>query len=144
MAFHPVSFQTLISYLPHFLSWIIVTGILHDMLSGTGIVNEVLVNLHGQIDNGIPSCLLPDICKCYDRPEIPGMGKEIDRLADHPSLYEAAAIDGAGRWNKIKYVTLPGIKPTIVILLLMNVGNVPDNISCRIPVTMIQERKCGR
>ena len=35
-----------ISYLPHFLSWIIVTGILHDMLSGTGIVNEVLVNLH--------------------------------------------------------------------------------------------------
>ena len=35
-----------ISYLPHFLSWIIVTGILHDMLSGTGIVNELLVNLH--------------------------------------------------------------------------------------------------
>ena len=41
-----------------------------------------------------------------------------------PSLYEAASIDGAGRWNKIKYVTLPGIKPTIMILLLMNVGNV--------------------
>lgn len=35
-----------ISYLPHFLSWIIVTGILHDMLSGTGIINELLVNLH--------------------------------------------------------------------------------------------------
>lgn len=41
-----------------------------------------------------------------------------------PSLYEAAAIDGAGRWAKIKHVTLPGIKPTIIILLLMNVGNV--------------------
>ena len=41
-----------------------------------------------------------------------------------PPLYEAASIDGAGRWNKIKYVTLPGIKPTIMILLLMNVGNV--------------------
>ena len=39
-------------------------------------------------------------------------------------LYEAASIDGAGRWAKIKYVTLPGIKPTIMILLLMNVGNV--------------------
>ena len=39
-------------------------------------------------------------------------------------LNEAASIDGAGRWAKIKYVTLPGIKPTIIILLLMNVGNV--------------------
>ena len=41
-----------------------------------------------------------------------------------PSLYEAASMDGAGRWAKIRYVTLPGIKPTIIILLLMNVGNV--------------------
>ena len=41
-----------------------------------------------------------------------------------PSLYEAASMDGAGRWAKIKHVTLPGIKPTIIILLLMNVGNV--------------------
>ena len=41
-----------------------------------------------------------------------------------PCLYEAASIDGAGRWDKIKHVTLPGIKPTIMILLLMNVGNV--------------------
>jgi putative aldouronate transport system permease protein len=41
-----------------------------------------------------------------------------------PSLYEAASIDGAGRWAKIKNVTLPGIKPTIMILLLMNIGNV--------------------
>lgn len=39
-----------------------------------------------------------------------------------PSLYEAASIDGAGRWAKIKHVTLPGIRPTIMILLLMNVG----------------------
>ena len=41
-----------------------------------------------------------------------------------PSLYEAAAIDGAGRWAKIKYITLPGIRPTIMILLLMNIGNI--------------------
>lgn len=41
-----------------------------------------------------------------------------------PCLYEAASIDGAGRWAKIKYITLPGIKSTIMILLLMNVGNV--------------------
>ena len=41
-----------------------------------------------------------------------------------PTLYEAASIDGAGRWAKIKYITLPGIKPTFMILLLINVGNV--------------------
>ena len=40
-----------------------------------------------------------------------------------PCLYEAASIDGAGRWDKIKHVTLPGIKPTIIILLIMNMGN---------------------
>jgi putative aldouronate transport system permease protein len=41
-----------------------------------------------------------------------------------PCLYEAASIDGAGRWQKIKYVTLPGIKSTVLILLIMNIGNV--------------------
>ena len=41
-----------------------------------------------------------------------------------PSLYEAASIDGASRLQKIRYITLPGIKPTIMILLLMNIGNV--------------------
>ena len=41
-----------------------------------------------------------------------------------PSLYKAASIDGAGRWAKIRHITFPGIKPTIMILLLMNVGNV--------------------
>ena len=66
-----------VSYLPHFLSWIVVTGILHDALSSTGIINEMLVNL-----------------------------------------------DGAGRWGKIWHVTLPGIKSTIMILLIMNIGNV--------------------
>ena len=40
-----------------------------------------------------------------------------------PCLYEAASIDGAGRWGKIKNVTLPGIRPTIIILLIMNMGN---------------------
>lgn len=41
-----------------------------------------------------------------------------------PSLYEAATLDGAGRWGKIWHVTLPGIKSTIMILLIMNIGNV--------------------
>lgn len=119
-----------ISYLPHFLSWIIVTGILHDMLSGSGIVNEFLVNMH-IIDQPInffahPGYFWPIVAFANVWKET-GWNAIIYLAAItsiDPSLYEAASIDGAGRWAKIKYVTLPGIKPTIIILLLMNVGNV--------------------
>lgn len=119
-----------ISYLPHFLSWIIVTGILHDALSGSGIVNELLVNLHIIKD---PINFFAHEPFFWPIVAFANIWKEtgwnaIIYLAAitsiDPSLYEAASIDGAGRWGKIKYVTLPGIKPTIIILLLMNVGNV--------------------
>ncbi|MTK07619.1 MAG: sugar ABC transporter permease [Hungatella sp.] len=119
-----------ISYLPHFLSWIIVTGILHDALSGTGIVNDLLVRFQ----------LLKEPLNFFAYPKyfwwivaFANVWKEtgwnaIIYLASitaiDTSLYEAAAIDGAGRWARIKYITLPGIKPTIIILLLMNSGNV--------------------
>ena len=119
-----------ISYLPHFLSWIIVTGILHDALSGTGIVNELLLKL-GILSQPLNFFAYPKYF--WAIVAFANVWKETGWnaiiylsaiTAIDPSLYEAANIDGAGRWNKIKYVTLPGIKPTIVILLLMNVGNV--------------------
>jgi putative aldouronate transport system permease protein len=119
-----------ISYLPHFLSWIIVTGILHDALSGTGIVNDLLIRFH----------LLNEPLNFFAYPKyfwgivaFANVWKETgwnaiiylsSITAIDTSLYEAAAIDGAGRWARIKYITLPGIKPTIIILLLMNAGNV--------------------
>lgn len=119
-----------ISYLPHFLSWIIVCGILHDALSGTGIVNEILVNLHilkSPINFfAYPGFFWPIVAFANIWKET-GWNAIIYLAAItaiDPSLYEAASIDGAGRWDKIKYITLPGIKPTIIILLLMNVGNV--------------------
>ncbi|MDE7310297.1 MAG: ABC transporter permease subunit [Eubacterium sp.] len=119
-----------VSYLPHFLSWIIVTGILHDALSGSGIINELLKNLH-IIDSSIdffahPSYFWPIVAFANVWKET-GWNAIIYLAAItsiDPSLYEAAAIDGAGRFGKIRYVTLPGIKSTIIILLLMNVGNV--------------------
>lgn len=119
-----------VSYLPHFLSWIIVTGILHDALSGSGIINELLKNLH-IIDSSIdyfahPSYFWPIVAFANVWKET-GWNAIIYLsaiTAIDPSLYEAAAIDGAGRFGKIRYVTLPGIKSTIIILLLMNVGNV--------------------
>ena len=119
-----------ISYLPHFLSWIIVTGILHDALSGSGIVNEILRKLN-LVDQSInffahPGYFWPIVAFANVWKET-GWNAIIYLAAItsiDPSLYEAASIDGAGRWAKIKYVTWPGIRPTIMILLLMNVGNV--------------------
>lgn len=119
-----------ISYLPHFLSWIIVTGILHDALSTTGIINELLLKLN-LIDKAInffanPGYFWPIVAFANVWKET-GWNAIIYLAAItsiDPCLYEAAAIDGAGRWAKIKYITLPGIKSTIMILLLMNVGNV--------------------
>ncbi|MBO5031044.1 MAG: sugar ABC transporter permease [Lachnospiraceae bacterium] len=119
-----------ISYLPHFLSWIIVTGILHDALSSTGIINELLLKFH-ILDQPLnffahPKFFWPIVAFANVWKET-GWNAIIYLsaiTAIDPSLYEAANIDGAGRWARIRYVTLPGIKPTIMILLLMNVGNV--------------------
>ena len=119
-----------ISYLPHFLSWIIVTGIIHDALSSTGIVNEILLNLN-IIDTDInffahesffwPIVAFANVWKERGWNAIIYLAAI---TAIDPSLYEAAEMDGAGRWAKIKYITLPGIRPTIMILLVMNIGNV--------------------
>ena len=119
-----------ISYLPHFLSWIIVTGILHDALSSSGIINEILLKLH-ILDQPLnffahPQFFWPIVAFANVWKET-GWNAIIYLsaiTAIDPSLYEAANMDGAGRWARIRYVTLPGIKPTIMILLLMNVGNV--------------------
>ena len=123
------SVQT-ISYLPHFLSWIIVTGIMHDALSTTGIINEILMKLH-LINTEInffahqeyfwPIVAFANLWKETGWNAIIYLAAI---TAIDPCQYEAASIDGAGRWAKIRYITLPGIKSTIMILLLMNVGNV--------------------
>lgn len=119
-----------ISYLPHFLSWIVVTGILHDSLSATGIVNDLLLRF-GFIKQAInffafPKYFWPIVAfaNCWKETGWNAIIYLAAITAIDPSLYEAAAIDGADRLQKIRYITLPGIKPTFLILLLMNVGNV--------------------
>ena len=119
-----------ISYLPHFLSWIIVTGILHDALSSTGIINDLLLRF-GVIDQAInffayPKFFWPIVAfaNCWTETGWNAIIYLAAITAIDPCLYEAASIDGASRLQKIRYITLPGIKPTIMILLLMNVGNV--------------------
>ena len=121
-----------ISYLPHFLSWIIVTAIIRDTLSNTGIINDILRAFHiiqqGDSYNFFmhPGWFWPIVA-------ISNVWKETGWnaiiylaaiTAIDPCLYEAADIDGAGRFAKMRYITLPGIAPTIIILLVMNIGNV--------------------
>lgn len=120
-----------VSYLPHFLSWIIVCGILRDALSvENGMVNELLMGLH----------IVEEPIHFFTKPELfwwitgfANVWKETGWnsiiylsaiTAINPDLYEAAAIDGAGRLRKIWHVTLPGIKSTIFVLLIMSIGNV--------------------
>lgn len=123
------SIQT-ISYLPHFLSWIIVTGILHNALGASGIVNEVLLKT-GLISQNINFFAEPKyfwaivaFANCWKETGWNAIIYLAAITAIDPSLYEAASIDGADRLQKIRYITLPGIKPTFIILLIMNIGNV--------------------
>ena len=120
-----------ISYLPHFLSWVIVIGIARDALSPeTGIINQILVSI-GILDAPINWLAYPQnfwgIVALVNIWKEVGFGSIIYLSAItsiNPDLYEAASIDGAGRLRKIMHITIPGLKPTIAILLLINLGNV--------------------
>ena len=112
------------------MSWIVVTSIVREAFATNGMVNELLVNLHI-----LKSPISYFMHTQYFWPivAISNVWKEtgwnaIIYLATitsiDPALYEAAAIDGAGRWQKIKNITLPGLRSTIIILLIMNIGNV--------------------
>ncbi|KRE68926.1 protein lplB [Paenibacillus sp. Soil750] len=122
--------QTLL-YLPHFLSWTIVYGLVYMMFSSqTGFVNMVLVWIGYE---PISFLQMPE----YFRTLLisSGIWKEMGwstiiflaALAGiSPSYYEAARIDGAGRWKQFVHVTFPGLLPAIVILLLLKIGHVLD------------------
>ncbi len=120
--------QTLI-YLPHFLSWVVLGGILIDILSPSGgILNSLIKSLGFQPifflgDNKwFPSTMvLTETWKEF------GYGTIIYLAAItgiDPSLYEAAHMDGANRWKQTLHITLPGMKMVIVLLLVLSLGNV--------------------
>ncbi|MBM7568431.1 ABC transporter permease [Paenibacillus sacheonensis] len=120
--------QTVI-YLPHFLSWIILGGILIDILSPTdGIVNQVLGWLGIQPiyflgDNGWFRYVLvaTDTWKEFGFNTIVYLAA---LTSISPTLYEAAIMDGAGRWKQTQHVTLPGMMPIIILLTTLSLGNV--------------------
>ncbi|WP_411346706.1 ABC transporter permease [Paenibacillus sp. WLX1005] len=123
------SVQT-ISYLPHFLSWVILGGILTTWLADVGVINQVLLALH-LIDQ--PISYLAEPTYFWAIVIISDIWKELGWSAIiylaamasvSPEMYEAATIDGAGRFQKMWYITLPGIQSTIAILFILAVSGV--------------------
>lgn len=120
-----------ISYMPHFLSWVIVAGIVQNALStDSGIVNDLLLRF-GIIDS--PVGFLGETKYFWGIVGATNVWKEVGwntiiylaaMSSIDPALYEAASIDGAGRYNKMLHVTLPAIKSTFIILLIMNIGHI--------------------
>ncbi|WP_433328335.1 ABC transporter permease [Spirillospora sp. CA-294931] len=115
-------------YLPHFIGWVIIVSIFQQILGGTGVVPSLLG------DMGLPR---------YDMMSDPGafpwlltlqlIWKDAGwgtiiflaaLLSIDQQQYEAAAIDGASRWRRLWHVTLPGIAPVIVLLMILNLGQI--------------------
>lgn len=123
-----------ISYLPYFLSWISVIGIAHTILSRYGSVNDLRVLLGGtgverelflsRQDLFVPLLLILTLWKEVGWSSIIYLAaiSSIDI-----QLYEAARMDGASRMQQALFITLPSIKPTIIILLIFNMGNLFTN-----------------
>ena len=118
-----------VTYLPHFLSMVIVVSMAQNIFASNGPVNDLLMKL-GLIKEGV--FWLGEEKYFWWLVGVINVWKEVGwgtiiyisaMTAIDPCLYEAAAIDGAGRFQRILHVTLPGIKSTFVILLIMNIGH---------------------
>lgn len=120
-------YQTLI-YIPNFLSWIIMAGVLMDILAPEGAVNLILkalgfktVNFLGDSKVFPWTMIISDVWKGF------GYGTIVYLAAltsIDPSLYESAYLDGASRWQQIKSITIPLLMPTIVLMTVLSLGNV--------------------
>jgi putative aldouronate transport system permease protein len=122
-------FTQTVVYLPHFLSWIIISGIASQLFApGGGVVNIMLGRIGvGPIDFLMNTRLWVGTYVGLGVWREMGWGTIIYLAAItgiNPEIYEAAEVDGAGRLRKIWHVTLPGLRSTIVVLLIMNLGRI--------------------
>lgn len=115
-------------YLPHFISWVVVIAIWQDVLGGDGALNTLLAAVGAG-----PQHLMTDPASFKALVTAQVIWKEvgwgtiiffaaISTISD--DLYESAAMDGAGPWRRILHVTLPGIMPVVVLLLILRLGTV--------------------
>jgi len=116
-----------VSYLPHFVSVVIISGLIVNFTGTDGLINNIIEMFGGERSNLLAR---PELFRTiFISSNIwTGLGwSSIVYLGAlttiDPTLYEAATIDGAGRFRRIWHITLPGIQPTIVILLIFTIGN---------------------
>ena len=122
--------QTL-TYMPHFLSWVIIFGIMTALFSeSTGVVNQAIVSAGGKAVPFLTSnSWFRKMVIGSDVWQSAGWGAIIylaSMTGIDPSLYEAARIDGANRWAMIWHITLPGIKSVIIMLFILRLGSILD------------------
>lgn len=115
------------SYLPHFISMVVISGMIIDFTSKGGLINQIIAMFGGTPTNLLmePS-LFRTIYIASGVWQGMGWGSVIYIAAlsgINQELYEAATIDGAGRYAKMRHVTLPGIMPTIMIMLILQIGS---------------------
>jgi putative aldouronate transport system permease protein len=118
-----------VSYMPHFISLVVIAGMIRNFTSSTGFISQFMVSIGAaeasamltQAKFFVPIYVISDIWQGV------GYGSIIYLAAltnIDQELYEAAKIDGANKWNQMIYVTLPGIVPTIMTMLLLRLGRV--------------------
>lgn len=122
-------FVQTVSYLPHFVSWVIVAGIVTKFLALDGAVNQILVQLHimdEPIQFMAKENLFWQVVTSADVWKETGWNAIIYLAAISgisAELYEAARVDGAGRIRQIWHITLPGIRTTVILLMIMAIGH---------------------
>lgn len=116
-----------ISYLPYFISMVVICGIITDFCLSDGLINSVIALFGGKRSALLQqSALFRTVYIASDIWQYLGWNSIIYFAAlagIDPELYQAAIIDGAGRFRQMWHITLPGIKPTIVILLILSFGS---------------------
>ncbi|WP_238649990.1 ABC transporter permease [Paenibacillus piscarius] len=122
-----------VSYLPHFISWVVASSIVLTVLSPDGIVNLLLTKLH-LLDQ--PVLWMAKGNYFWGILATTQVWKDVGwntiiylaaMTSIDPAQYEAAEIDGASRFQRMLNITLPGLKPVIIILLIMNLGNILES-----------------
>ncbi|MCQ4206347.1 MULTISPECIES: ABC transporter permease [Streptomyces] len=115
-------------YLPHFIGWVIIVSIFQQILGGAGVVPDLLESLGlPRYDMMTDPDAFPLLLALQVMWKDAGWGTIIvlaALLSIDRGLYEAAAMDGAARWRRFWHVTLPGLSPVLVLLLILNLGNI--------------------
>lgn len=131
-------------YLPHFFSWVLVVAVFQQILGGAGLLNQQLL-AHGW--QGLDIMTNPDtflfLITSQSIWKDAGWGMIVFLAALNaidPSQYEAAAVDGANRWSRMWHITLPGLRPVIILLLILRLG---DSLSVGFEQLILQRDAVG-